>query len=487
MKEDTYDPEGGAPSDAWKEGSREITQKSVIGDQYDPEGGAYNPEGGAYDPQGGANEEEGRYEPESDPAAPAELDSGSYAPSTVQESSRYPDQEIEELVEEEEPQASYEPSVPASAALVDRTPPAQDPYAPSSYAPSPYDAYEPAKPSTHQDNRDVYDPYAPVSSGPKASPPEHPAQRGTGSGHEPYAPSAYAPSSYEPGAYDAPSQQSRPPVKSPAQHSQVNGLGLHSMGSPRSESRPIPNAYNPYALAAPSSVSQGAYEPYGGDSYKHSQDRGMTPSQSDLLTPGDMYSRGGAPLGSSYGSDRTISPQPGYFQNMQATTEYVPQQVLEQRPVSEDPLGRCTLAARNAPLAVFGFGGALITAFPALADDDSQFGHSRTPSYGYASGRGQLWIRSVSQLVSTSALFPNNTEFPGPLILDPKTPKGAAGSKKKREAVLAYLEARAEEIEKGLPYLKSSASSARTEEEGKLVLVRLLKALVLGDGKLSKR
>jgi hypothetical protein len=51
--------------------------------------------------------------------------------------------------------------------------------------------------------------------------------------------------------------------------------------------------------------------------------------------------------------------------------------------------------------------------------------------------------------------------------------------------VVKYLEARADEIEKGLPYLKSSASSARREEEGKLVLVRVLAAMILGDGRLS--
>jgi hypothetical protein len=79
--------------------------------------------------------------------------------------------------------------------------------------------------------------------------------------------------------------------------------------------------------------------------------------------------------------------------------------------------------------------------------------------------------------------------FPGPLILDPANPKGSAGDKKKKEGVLAYLNTRAEEIERGLPYLKSSTSGAapRREEEGKLVLVRLLSAMILGEGKFSGR
>jgi len=165
---------------------------------------------------------------------------------------------------------------------------------------------------------------------------------------------------------------------------------------------------------------------------------------------------------------------------------YIPQLVLEQRPVSEDPLGRSTTAARNIPLAVFGFGGILVTAFPATAED-SALGHSPSPSYGYASGRGQLWLRKVPDIVEDGALNADSAKFPGPLVLDPSLPKGAAGDKKKREEIMAYLILRAEEIEKGLPYLKSSASRARREEEGKLVLFRLLAAMIIGDGKLSGR
>jgi hypothetical protein len=127
----------------------------------------------------------------------------------------------------------------------------------------------------------------------------------------------------------------------------------------------------------------------------------------------------------------------------------------------------------------------MITAFPGLADDPNSPTHVRKPSYGYASGRGQLWIRNVSELVAPSALSTNDTVFPGPLVFDVASPKSAANDKKKKEAVVKYLEARADEIEKGLPYLKSSASSARREEEGKLVLVRVLAAMILGDGRLS--
>ncbi|WWC61759.1 uncharacterized protein I303_104344 [Kwoniella dejecticola CBS 10117] len=208
--------------------------------------------------------------------------------------------------------------------------------------------------------------------------------------------------------------------------------------------------------------------------------------------PSNPYAPGPAQTASpAYSSGYGMSPPTNnYFQPMHASSQstddtYIPQQVLEQRPVSEDPLGRTTLAARNTPIAVFGFGGTLITAFPGAAESgDFHRGHSRVPSYGYASGRGQLWIRSISEVAAPAALK-NDSAFPGPLVFDPSTPKGAAGDKKKREAVLTYLGSRAEEIAKGLPYLKSSANKARREEEGRLVLIKILRALVIGDGNLA--
>ncbi len=293
----------------------------------------------------------------------------------------------------------------------------------------------------------------------------------------------------------------------------LSALGLHAMGSPP-RSQPLQAAFDPYAPANNeaqvhdrndsndryvSNEEYAATKSYSAfsSSVHHShipqrpapaQQSHQTPSMYEPSSyvpsslPHDAYNRASSPTFYS-------SPPPtGYFQTSHVQDDtYVPQQVLDQRPISEDPLGRSTLAARNIPLAVFGFGGVMITAFPAAADDDSDVGHSRTPSYGYASGRGQLWIRKVSDIVSDGALGASGVAFPGPLVLDPATPKGLAADKKKREAVMTYLEARAEEIEKGLPYLKSSASRARREEEGKLVLVRLLAAMVIGEGKLSGR
>jgi hypothetical protein len=207
----------------------------------------------------------------------------------------------------------------------------------------------------------------------------------------------------------------------------------------------------------------------------------------------DPYARTESPVQSTdYNSS---APDTGsYFQSAPGDTSYVPQQVLEQRPVSEDPLGRGSVHAKNVPLAVFGFGGVLVTSFPAQAteQEDAQRGkgHARAPSYGYASVRGKVWIRGVADMASSSSIKNDDgLVFPGPLLYDAAT-KGVAAEKKKREALTAYLEARADEVERGLPYLKSASSSGgakkRREEEGKVVLIRVLAAMLLDEGKDGK-
>jgi hypothetical protein len=325
--------------------------------------------------------------------------------------------------------------------------------------------------------------------------------------YKPATSDAYAPrDAYQPAQIPATS------LSPPSKYEPPSSLGLQSMGPP-SGPTPPQGVYDPYAPTASTASTydrqNDSYDPYSPPSHPQTRSErshtatsqasaGYQPStyQPSFVPPAtsiaalspppaDVYGRVASPAHTSeYG---TSPAAPNYFQSMHARGDdtYVPQQVLEQRPIQEDPLGRCTLAARNLPLAVFGFGGTMITAFPGLADDPNSPTHVRKPSYGYASGRGQLWIRNVSELVAPSALSTNDTVFPGPLVFDLASPKSAANDKKKKEAVVKYLEARADEIEKGLPYLKSSASSARREEEGKLVLVRVLAAMILGDGRLS--
>lgn len=330
---------------------------------------------------------------------------------------------------------------------------------------------------------------------------------------ESYEPSSYAPTQsdyYKPGPEATTQPTSYKP--DPYAPSSTSAVGLQSQSSPyaRTTSPAHSSAYgtSPPTNHIPSMAASGntfVHAPYAGQSAYQSQNessvrqsnisvnRSSMPSSTSLYVPSQSssnYNPVGSPAQSpTYGMS---PPSTNYFQSMPAQrsasidTSYVPQQVLEQKPISEDPLARTTLASRNAPIAVFGFGGVLITAFPGASESDNfAKGHARIPSYGYASGRGQLWIRNISEVVAPGALKSDQSAFPGPLVNDISGPKGAAGEKKKKEAVLAYLRDRAEEVERGLPYLKSSASRARREDEGRLVLLRLLEALVIGEGKLA--
>lgn len=328
-------------------------------------------------------------------------------------------------------------------------------------APTVYNPYAPS--SSPKKNvqalRDSHNAYAP----PGRSSNEYSRQSDSGSftqgrqssDQDEYNPYAPAPAS---------SQQTRAAYV-PSSHSASNhGAKADDYNPYGARTSPVKSFTSPAGLQS-SLPSQPVYDPYAPTSVSKQK-------TADVYSPGlDAYGRTDSPA------------QANYFQSMGAVgtadSTYVPQQVLEQRPVSEDPLGRCNPEARNNPLAIFGFGGVLITSFPAAAEESTN-----APSYGYASHRGLISIRPVADVVESSALGTSSVAFPGPLVNDPAVTKGAAGEKKRREAVLAYLSARAEEIERGLPYLKSSASRARREEEGKLVIVRTLAAAIEGDGKL---
>ena len=83
--------------------------------------------------------------------------------------------------------------------------------------------------------------------------------------------------------------------------------------------------------------------------------------------------------------------------------------------------------------------------------------------------------------------------FPGPLFGDSGSPvatlaitTSATSAKAKKTKVLSYLDERAKELEQGLGY-HSVGSPERRSTEGKLVLVRLLHAMVENDGHVSGR
>lgn len=78
--------------------------------------------------------------------------------------------------------------------------------------------------------------------------------------------------------------------------------------------------------------------------------------------------------------------------------------------------------------------------------------------------------------------------FPGPLFLDPSSPKGSAADKSKKASILAYLDTQATEIEQGLAWIKGKGDEIQfREQEGKAVLLRLLAVMIGNDGRLMGR
>ncbi|WOO76626.1 COPII coat assembly protein sec16 [Vanrija pseudolonga] len=388
---------------------------------------------------------------------------------------------------------SFEPvPIQAPKEHVQATLPVDDPYAEDPYAPvsappaqpAPADDYNPYGPSASSAQTNDYNPYAPA-----------PAARSND----------YNPYDGKPAHASQPPQSQRGHASKPSWTSQTSQNGAdpyappqqrNVSGDPYAPTHQRNVSGDPYAPTHQRNVSAGftpvsarteeysPYSPYPGTQSNTYEPSPYAPPSNNNATEG-LYSPALDPYG-----PRTVSPQatfgpstqqPNYFQPTgPADPTYVPQQVLEQLPVSEDPLGRCTPAARNVPIATFGFGGVLVTAFPGGAEADSP---ADGAVYGYGSHRGRVTIRPVEEVAEKTALGSNETVFPGPLVFDTSAPRGAAGEKKKREAVLTYLTTRADEIERGLPYLKLSASAARREEEAKLVIVRVLTAFIQGNGR----
>lgn len=505
-----YDPEGGHWEDdeeaekSSQSYERRESKEGGSSDPYQTEKRVSKPETG-YQPSTVDLSSEGGYEPSPYAPPPTSHESGhahserSVPPPPASYGRPTPSHEKTNPYDTYSPKDS--PKSPRKAKSPYAPPPGRsDSYSPYSAQPATSASADPYTPPSH--SRQPSDANAPSHSSQKSG-----SQKG-GDSYSPYTPSAPSASEYNPYAPSASSQgESNPYAPGPPASGESNPY------APSAPSRQATSDYNPYGPStSPKKPSQSVdYSPYGPSSSpkkaSHSADYSpygpsTSPQKSThgLSAPPALNRSASyepspyepSPYAAQKSADPTFSPMNPYDDVRTATppsnnyfgrassmdATYVPQQVLEQRPVSEDPLGRCSPTARNVPIARFGFGGFLVTAFPGTGDDSAD-----APSYGYASHRGLVTLRPVPEVVESSALTTSTVQFPGSLVHDPSTPKGAAGDKKRREAVMSYLMSRAEEIERGLPYLKTSANKKRRDEEAKLVILRLLTALVEGDGR----
>ena len=144
---------------------------------------------------------------------------------------------------------------------------------------------------------------------------------------------------------------------------------------------------------------------------------------------------------------------------------------------ANDPLNR---TSARAPVISFGFGGKIVTCFHGA--DSLSTGFDVALSSRNTTG---VQIQSLNQVISPNVLREFvATDLPGPLYPDTGGLVRTSQNKSRKTKVLSYLAEREDEISKGINYLHSG-SLAQQQQDGKLVLVQLLKIMIENDGRLS--
>lgn len=146
---------------------------------------------------------------------------------------------------------------------------------------------------------------------------------------------------------------------------------------------------------------------------------------------------------------------------------------------ANDPLSR---TSSRAPVVTFGFGGKMITCFHGMPGLNAGFDvalSARTSS--------ELKVRILQKILPESVLLTPAPSYPGPLVSDPGTASlslvrsvASSQAKAKKSGLTTYLTGRVEEISQGLGFL---SHPKRQHAENKLILVKLLKALVENEGR----
>lgn len=176
------------------------------------------------------------------------------------------------------------------------------------------------------------------------------------------------------------------------------------------------------------------------------------------------------------------------YSNVLAAPTYAPYAPSPSLLGTNDPLGR---ASARVPVISFGFGGKLVTCFHSAGETASGFDVSLTSRHSTS-----VQLRILHEVIPASAMDSSASSYPGPLFSDPGASSislartvgvGTANNvKAKRALVTTWLAERSEELSRGVAHIPSG-SQERHNAEGKLVLIRLLKAMVDNDGQLSGR
>ncbi|KAG8849805.1 hypothetical protein FRB96_000628 [Tulasnella sp. 330] len=235
---------------------------------------------------------------------------------------------------------------------------------------------------------------------------------------------------------------------------------------------PPPNGTaKPYAPMPPPDSHNGAkpYDPYA--PFKARSHMSRQASQASDYSAYD-YPAQPVPYGAVPAAEAVYAPRT----SMDNTT-YIPS---ASQTGGDDLLGR---TGKRIPIVSFGFGGKLVTCFHSQMDTTAGFDVSLLSRKS-----SPVVVRTVHSVMDAAAAPTDAPTFPGPLFADPGPPSvnitrtTASSVKAKKAAVLRYLEARIDEVEKGLAHV---GDADRGPEAGKLALLKLLKIMLENDGKLS--
>ena len=237
------------------------------------------------------------------------------------------------------------------------------------------------------------------------------------------------------------------------------------------EATQLPSGPTSGLQRVPSRQSQRSYDDEYPSRYNHTNesDPGMLEAPEDQLS-------------------LTVGPNAVGYSNILTAPTYAPYAPSPSLLGTNDPLGR---ASARVPVISFGFGGRLVTCFHSAGETASGFDVSLTSRQSTS-----VQLRILHDVIPASAIDSSASSYPGPLFFDPGASSislarsvgvgNANNVKAKKTLVLKWLGERAEELSSGVAHLPSG-SQERHNAEGRLVLVRLLKAMVDNDGQFSGR
>jgi hypothetical protein len=218
---------------------------------------------------------------------------------------------------------------------------------------------------------------------------------------------------------------------------------------------PVPSPYNPYQPKMQDRPDQPAY---------------VTPSSNAFAFPTDSY----------------VSPALSQEPVAMGGSAYEPAPENVPKSLTEDVLERAAPSARRIPCVSFGPQGQCIVVFQSeSAGNISEDGQRLLPAYGDRSQAQEVQLHQLKDIIPEEGVSAAAADWPGPLFIDAAASKVTAASKKKRDAVNAYIDARVQEIRSGLVYLTASKKdeASRHKAEATMLLLEIVKLMIAADGK----